>query len=350
MSDAPRFADAYAELLDSSLTPAMVRRVFDAIFAGAWTPTQIAGFIAALRVKGETAPIVAAAARALRSAMVPVEHGLSRVLDTCGTGGDGLGTLNLSTGAAIMVAATGVPVAKHGNRASSSLTGSADVLEAMGIPIDLPPSVAASVLAEAGIAFLLAPLHHPAMRHAGAVRRELGVRTIFNLLGPLANPAGATHQLVGAPDDTLRPILAATLHELGTERAWVVRGVDGLDEMSPTGTTRISVVTPSGVTETEIVPEDFGIERMPLSAIRGGNPVFNARALERVLRGEDEPSLDAFVLNAAAALAIAEDLAPKDAARRIRDVVLSGMAQQTLDRWRETATARRNSATVATPS
>jgi anthranilate phosphoribosyltransferase len=129
-----------------------------------------------------------------------------------------------------------------------------------------------------------------------------------------------------------------------------VRGVDGLDEMSPTGTTRISVVTPSGVTETEIVPEDFGIERMPLSAIRGGNPVFNARALERVLRGEDEPSLDAFVLNAAAALAIAEDLAPKDAARRIRDVVLSGMAQQTLDRWRETATARRNSATVATPS
>src|SRR6185503_15930044 len=172
--------------------------------------------------------------------MIPVEHGLPRVLDTCGTGGDGLGTQNLSTGAAIIAAATGIPVAKHGNRAASSRSGSADVLEALGVPIDLPASDAAELLREAGIVFMLAPTHHPAMRHAGQARRELGIRTIFNCLGPLANPARATHQLIGAADHALRPVMAETLHALGTKRAWVVRSEDEFDEVSPSAPTRVT--------------------------------------------------------------------------------------------------------------
>jgi len=344
VTDPPKFADAYAEVLAGVLSPEMVRRVFDAIFAGDWAPTQIAAFIAALRVRGETAPIIATAARALRSAMVRVEHGLPRVVDTCGTGGDGLGTLNLSTGAAIIVAAANLPVAKHGNRAQSSKTGSADVLEALGVPIDLPAEASAVVLREAGIAFLLAPVHHPAMRHAAVARRELGVRTIFNLLGPLANPAGATHQLVGAPEEALRPVLAATLAELGTASAWVVRGAEGLDEMSPSGPTRISVVKDGRVTETQVVPEDFGLDRIPLEALAGGAPPENARVLEQVLEGSPHPSRNGFLLNAAAALALAEGLRPKDAAEKARSLVDSGQAHGVLERWRRIASASRKSA------
>lgn len=340
----PTFAEVFTELSAGAIAPATVRRVFDAILAGAWTPVQIAGFVTLLRVHGETAETIAAAAGALRAAMVRVDHGLPRVLDTCGTGGDGLGTLNLSTGAAIIVASLGISVAKHGNRAASSRSGSADVLEAMGVPIDLPAAMAAEVLKEAGIVFLLAPTHHPAMRHAGVARRELGIRTIFNCLGPLANPAGATFQLVGAPDEKLRPILAETLRALGTNRAWVVRGIDGLDEMSPSGTTKVSIVTREGVRETEVVPEDFGLERIALSAIAGGDPAENAAVLERVLAGEPHPSANGFILNAAAAVVIAEDLAPKAATSRVKEALASGAAKRTLDRWREVARAKKNSA------
>jgi anthranilate phosphoribosyltransferase len=340
----PTFSEVFAELSKGAVAPTTVRRVFDAILTGAWTPVQIAGFVTLLRVHGETAETIAAAAGALRAAMVRVEHGLPRVLDTCGTGGDGLGTLNLSTGAAIIVASLGIPVAKHGNRAASSRSGSADVLEAMGVPIDLPAATASEVLKEAGIVFLLAPTHHPAMRHAGVARRELGIRTIFNCLGPLANPAGATFQLVGAPDEKLRPILAETLRALGTERAWVVRGVDGLDEMSPSGPTKVSVVTREGVREMEVVPEDFGLERIPLSAIAGGDPAENAGVLERVLGGEAHPSANGFILNAAAALVIAEDLDPKVAAARVKEALATGAPKRTLDRWREIARAKKNSA------
>jgi anthranilate phosphoribosyltransferase len=339
MNDAPTFPRVYADLVAGSLSAATVRSVFDAIFAGAWTPIQIAGFIAALRAKGETAEMLAAAARAMRAVMVPVEHGLPRVLDTCGTGGDGLGTLNLSTGAALIVASLGVPVAKHGNRAASSLTGSADVLEALGIPIDLPASAARRVLEEAGIAFLLAPTHHPAMRHAGPARKELGIRTIFNCLGPLSNPASATHQLVGAPDETMRHLIAGTLAELGTTRAWVVRGADGLDEISPAAVTRVAVVVPSGTTELEVAPEDFGVERISLDAIRGGDARTNAGILEKVLSGAPHPSTPAFVLNAAAALVVAEDLPPRKAADAAREALASGAAARALARFRE-VTAR----------
>ncbi len=341
MTDAPSFADVYAELLDGTLSATRVRSVFDAIFAGTWAPTQIAGFVAALRVRGETPSIVGAAAEALRSAMVRVEHGLPRVLDTCGTGGDGHGTLNLSTGAAIIAAASGIAVAKHGNRAASSRTGSADVLEALGIPMDLPASEAARVLREAGIVFLFAPTHHPAMRHAGQVRRELGIRTIFNCLGPLSNPAAATHQLVGAPDEPLRRLLAGSLQSLGVTRAWVVRGEDGLDEVSPAVATHVSVVTKEGITELVIAPEDFGLERTTLAAIKGGNAAENAAVLERVLSGEPHPSTSAFVLNAAAALVVADDLPPKAATDRVKEILASGAAKRLLARWREVVGTRK---------
>jgi anthranilate phosphoribosyltransferase len=332
--DTPKFAEVYAELAAGPPAPGTIRRVFDAIFAGAWTTTQIAAFIATLRMRGETAEVIAEAATALRDVMVPVEHGLPRVVDTCGTGGDGLGTLNISTGAAILVASLGIPVAKHGNRAASSRSGSADVLEAMGVAIDLPPRDAADVLREVGIAFLLAPTHHPSMRHAGPARKELGIRTIFNCLGPLANPARAAYQLVGAPDETLRPILAATLRNLGSTRAWVVRGEEGLDEMSPSGATRVSVVNAEGVTERTVTPEDFGLSRIPLSAIAGGDPKENAAVLERVLAGEPHPSVNAFLLNAAAAVVIVEDIAPQAATIRVKESLASGAPLRLLERFR----------------
>jgi anthranilate phosphoribosyltransferase len=349
MSDSPRFADVYAELVAGTPTPAMVRRVFDAIFAGEWTPTQIAGFVSALRLRGETAEVVVAAAQSLRSAMVPVAHDLPRVLDTCGTGGDGFGTLNLSTGAAIIAAAAGVPVAKHGNRAQSSRTGSADVLEALGIPLDLSASDSAQVLRDAGIVFMLAPTHHPAMRHAAQARRELGVRTIFNCLGPLANPARATHQLIGAPEESVRHVLAEALKSLGTVRAWIVRGAEGLDEISPAGETHVSIVTPSGITEQVIAPEDFGLSRTAMADVRGGEAKENARVLEQVLSGDPHPSSTAFVLNAAAALVVADDLAPRTAADRVREIVASGLAGKLLARWREIAGARRPRGSTLVP-
>ena len=349
MSDSPRFADVYNELVAGSPSPALVRRVFDAIFAGEWTPTQIAGFVAALRLRGETPELIVAAAQSLRAAMVPVAHELPRVLDTCGTGGDGFGTLNLSTGAAIIAAAAGVPVAKHGNRAQSSRTGSADVLEALGIPLDLSASDSAQVLRDAGIVFMLAPTHHPAMRHAAQARRELGVRTIFNLLGPLANPARATHQLIGAPEESVRRMLAEALKSLGTVRAWIVRGSEGLDEISPAGETRVSVVTPSGITEQVIAPEDFGLARTTLADVRGGEAKENARVLEQVLSGDTHASATAFILNAAAALIVAEDLAPRAAADRVREIVATGQAGKLLSRWREIASARRPRGSTLVP-
>jgi anthranilate phosphoribosyltransferase len=340
MSDEPRFADVFPELSGpDGISAATVRRVFDAILAGQWTPVQVAGLVVALRLRGEPPEVIAAAAQAMRSAMVPVEHGLDRVLDTCGTGGDGKGTLNLSTGAAIIAAAAGTPVAKHGNRAVSSQAGSADVLEALGVPLDVPPTRATTVLREVNIAFLMAPAHHPAMRHAVVARKELGVRTIFNCLGPLASPARATHQLLGAYDDALRATFAQTLRELGTKRAWVVRGVDGLDEVSPYGPTRVTELDGDEIRELSVTPETFGLTPSPAGAIAGGDAATNAQVLEQVLSGQAHPSTDAFLLNAAAALVVAEGLTPPAALERARETVASGAALQTLRRWREVAQA-----------
>jgi len=305
----------------------------------------MSGFLMGLRLTGsETPAVIAAAASAVRAVMVPVQHSFPMVLDTCGTGGDGAGTLNLSTGAALIAAAAGVPVAKHGNRAATSRAGSADVLEAMGIPLDVPGTRQSEVFAEAGIAFLFAQAHHPAWRHVMPVRRELGVRTLFNGLGPLANPASATHQLVGAFDDSIRPILAGALLELGTQRAWVVRSEDGLDEMSPFAPTRISEVSDGKLREFSLSPEDFGLTRSAAGAIAGADPAHNARVLESILRGEDHPARDAILLNAAAALVVALGIEPKAATERAREVLKSGAAIDALDRLRNAAVPRRPAA------
>jgi anthranilate phosphoribosyltransferase len=333
-ADFPKLLSAL--LAREPLAPGDVRAAFDAILAGSWTPVQVGAFAVALRMRGETAGEIVAAALAMRAAMSAVDHELPLVVDTCGTGGDGAHTLNLSSGAAVVVAACGFAVAKHGNRSISSRCGSADVFEALGIPIDVAAGRQGEILREAGIAFLFAQAHHPALKHAAQARRELGTRTIFNALGPLANPARATHQLIGVYDDTLRAIAAGALGQLGSRRAWVVRSEDGLDEVSPCGPTRVSELTEDGqVRERVIVPEDFGLKRVPRAAIAGGDAQGNAHALALILAGENHPARDAVVLNAAAAIAVAtgdEDLGA--CARRARRAIDDGAAQSTLQRWR----------------
>jgi anthranilate phosphoribosyltransferase len=329
------FSEALASLISGApLTRSQTRRAFDAIFAGQWTAVQVGAFATALRVRGEAAETIVAGAEALRSAMASVEHGLPMVLDTCGTGGDGAHTLNLSTAAAIVVAACGIPVAKHGNRSISSKCGSADVLEALGIPMDLAPATHAEVLREANITFLFAPAHHPALRHAAQARRELGVRTIFNALGPLANPARATHQLVGVYEEALRPIAAQALLALGIERAWVVRSTDGLDEVSHVAPTRVSEVSHGEVRERTVTPEDFGLKPGAREAIAGGDARENAEAIVRILEGEAHPARDAVLLNAAAALAVADETAPPErCAERARAALDDGEARERLEAW-----------------
>jgi len=339
---APKFSDVYAELMSTrGLSEATTQAVFDAIFAGSWSPALIGGFLVALRQRGETPEVVAGAARAMRGAMLPVKHAFPKLLDTCGTGGDGSGSLNLSTGAALVAAAAGVRVAKHGNRAATSRSGSADVLESLGIPLDVPPHSQGEVLQEAGIAFLFALAHHPAMRHAMPTRRELGIRTLFNLLGPLSNPAGVTHQLLGAPDDASRQLLAEALLRLGVERAWVVRSTDGLDEVSPFAETRVTVVDHGKLSEHLIAPESFGFAPSPPGAIAGGEPAENAQALTAILSGQKHPAADAVALNAAAALVVFDGMSEREAGAQAREVLASGKAMKTLASWIAAATPRR---------
>ncbi len=235
-----------------------------------------------------------------------------------------------------------MPVAKHGNRSVSSRCGSADVIEALGIPIDIPTFRQRDVLRTAGIAFLFAQAHHPALKHAAQARRELGTRTIFNALGPLANPARATHQLLGVYDDSLRVVAARALGRLGVKVAWVVRGEDGLDEVSPCAPTRVSELTAAGnVHELVVAPEDFGIARLPASAIAGGDAETNARALVAILEGERHPARDAVVLNAAAALALATGDSLRASAERAWRAIDQGDARETLARWRRAASDAR---------
>ncbi len=320
-----------------SLTAVEVRAAFDAILSGEWTPVQVGAFAVALRMAGETAEVIAAAVESMRGAMTPVRHGLPLVVDTCGTGGDGAQTLNLSSAAAVVVAACGVPVAKHGNRSASSRCGSADVFEAMGIPLDVPPDRQGDVLREAGIAFLFAQAHHPALRHASVARRDLGTRTIFNALGPLANPARATHQLVGVYDDGLRPLIAQALGRLGVTRAWVVRSEDGLDELSPAAPTRVTELDQNGqVRELVVAPDDFGLPRTSLSTLAGGEVETNARAVRAILEGEPHPARNAVVLNAAAALHLATGDSLRACADRA-ERALGGATSRTFESWRDAA-------------
>src|SRR5204863_1672787 len=288
------------------LSRAQAAAAMDAMLDGSAPVSQMAALLVALRMKGETPDEIAGAAQALRSRATRVEVSQDRLIDTCGTGGDASHTFNISTTSAFVAAAGGARVAKHGNRAVSSRCGSADVLTALGVEVELPPAAVAACIDECGIGFLFAPRHHAAMRHVAPVRKELGVRTLFNLLGPLANPAGARRQLLGVPAPHLVTVLARTLVELGADRAFVVHGHGGLDEISPAGATRVAEVRGGRVREFEVTPEELGVQRGAVEDLRGGDADRNASLLREVLRGEKGVRRSAVLLNAGAAIAAAE--------------------------------------------
>ena len=278
-------------------------RAMSSVMDGEATQAQLAALLVALRMRGETVDELAGFAAAMRERVLRV-NAPDGAIDTCGTGGDKSGTINISTAAALVAAAAGVPVAKHGNRAITSAAGSADVLEALGIRTDLGPEEAAEALRTYGFAFLFAPGYHPAMKHAGPTRGEIGVRTAFNFLGPLTNPAGAKRQVVGVGDPAAAPKIAEVLHMLGAERAVVVHGA-GLDELPLDGTGVLYDVTPAGVTRHEVVATEFGLMAAPISALAGGTASDNAALIEAVFSGELGPRRDVILLNAAAAFLVA---------------------------------------------
>lgn len=299
MSDAVRAA--LASVIDgATLSMDEARLAMGSVMDGEATPAQLAALLVALRMRGETIDELAGFAAAMRERVVRVEAP-EGTIDTCGTGGDRSGTFNISTAAALVVAAAGVPVAKHGNRAITSQAGSADVLETLGVRTDHDAGSAAAALREHGFAFLFAPGFHPAMRHAGPTRREIGVRTAFNLLGPLTNPAGARRQVVGVGDTAAAPRVAEVVRRLGVERAFIVHGA-GVDELPLDGSGVLYDVTPDGVVRREIDARTLGLAAAPTSALAGGDPAANARLLEAVLRGESGARRDVVLLNAGAAL------------------------------------------------
>ena len=290
---------------DGPLTRPEAEAAFNAIMSGDATPAQIGGFLMALRTRGETVNEYAAAAAVMRAKSTPVSGG-GDAMDIVGTGGDGKGTLNISTAAAFVVAGTGVKVAKHGNKALSSKSGTADALMEMGVNVMVEAPVAERALREAGVCFMMAPMHHPAMRFVGPARVELGTRTIFNILGPLTNPAGAPRQLTGAfSPDLIRP-MAEVLKSLRSEAAWLVHGSDGTDELSIAGSSRVAALKDGEITEFEITPADAGLPVHPFEDLLGGDGAYNAAAFRRLLDGETGAYRDAVLLNAAAALVVAE--------------------------------------------
>lgn len=280
------------------------QHAFSQILNGSSTPAQTGAFLMALRVRGETVEEIEGAVAAMRAKMVPVEAP-EGAIDVVGTGGDASGSWNVSTLAGLIVAACGVPVAKHGNRAASSKSGAADVLAALGVKIGIPPERVAACVRETGFGFMLAPAHHPAMRHVGPVRVEMGTRTIFNLLGPLANPAGVKKILIGVFSPTWMEPVAETLRALGTERAWVVHGSDGLDEMTTTGPTEVVSLENGKITRFQITPEQAGLPLANAADLKGGEPGHNAEALRAVVAGSKSAYRDIAILNAAGALVVA---------------------------------------------
>lgn len=315
---------------DIDLSEAEMAECMQEIMGGKATDAQIGAFLTALRIKGETVEEITGAARIMRekAAKIKAPEG---VLDTCGTGGDMSHTFNISTTTAIVVAATGVPVAKHGNRSVSSQSGSADVLEALGIKIDLPPEKVEICLFETGFGFLFAPIFHPAMKYAVGPRKEMGVRTIFNILGPLTNPAGSKRQIVGVFADKLTETLAMVLGNLGAEDAMVVHGEDGLDEITISNGTKVSRFR-EGKTDTfYISPEDFGLQRADVKSLAGGNKDANAEILHAVFKGEKGPKRDVVLMNSAAALKIAGKAVDfKEAMLIASDAIDSGNAGRKL--------------------
>ncbi len=331
MSDLRPFMEPLArglELSDDEATAA-----FEAIMSGAATPSQIGAFLMALRQRGETVTEIAAAARVVRAKALTI-LAPPGAIDTCGTGGDGAGTFNISSAAALVIAACGVFVAKHGNRAVSSKCGSADVFAELGVDLDAPIETCERCLNELRITFLMAPRHHAAMRHVAAPRGELGIRTIFNLIGPLANPAGVECQLLGVFDRKwLRP-LAEVLKSLGSRRAWVVHGADGLDELTTTGETLVAELRDGRIHEFPVVPEDAGLKRAKSKQLRGGSPKKNAKAIRDMLDGRKGPFRDVVLLNAAAALLVADKARGLESGRKIaEDALDNGAAKALLAEW-----------------
>ena len=324
---------ALAQLLDGrDLSRGEARTVMGSIMSGEATPAQIAGFLIALRAKGETTDEIAGCAEAMREHMLPVRPRRADLVDTAGTGGDGAKTINISTAAALVAAAAGAGVAKHGNRAVSSASGSADVLEALGFELELPPERVAASIDELGFGFLFAPTHHPAMRHAAPVRRELAARTVFNVLGPLTNPAGARAQVVGVYAPELVRTIAEVLAQLGASRAFVVHGAGGIDELSPAGPNFVCEVVGGSVRARNIDPLELGVARCDPSELRGGSPAENAAAIRAVFAGENGGRRSAILLNAAGAIAAgghAEDL--REGLELARQAVDSGAAAARLE-------------------
>jgi anthranilate phosphoribosyltransferase len=322
-----------ARLLDGhDLSRDEAREAMNTIMSGEATPAQIGGFLVALRLKGETADEIAGCAEAMRAHVLAVHPRREDLVDTAGTGGDGGRTFNISTAAALVAAAAGAGVAKHGNRAVSSASGSADVLEALGFELELPPERIAESIDTLGFGFLFAPTHHPAMKHAAPVRKELAARTVFNVLGPLTNPAGARAQVVGVYSPDLVKTLAEVLAALGARRAFVVHGAGGIDELSPAGPNLVYEVVDSGVREREIDPLELGIARCAPEVLRGGSPEENAAAIREVFAGGDGGRRDAILLNAAGAIAAgghAEDL--REGLELARQAVESGAAAERLE-------------------
>lgn len=307
--------------------------VLSEIMGGEVDPARTAALLAGLRTKGESASEIAGFVRAMLDHVVPIELD-GPLLDTCGTGGDGADTFNVSTVSALVVAAAGVPVAKHGNRSASSRCGSADLLEAWGVVIDLPPDAVATCVRELGIGFLFARTFHPAMRHVGPIRASLGIRTVFNILGPLSNPAGASHQIVGVSDVRLAPVMADALARLGKTHALVFCGTDGLDELTTTGPSRMWEVRDGEVTASTFDPSDVGIAPARLADVQGGHVARNVEIADALLSGTPGAPADMVALNAGAAL-YAADVADSigDGVARARDVLASGSAASLRDRW-----------------
>ena len=306
------------------LTSDEARAAMAEIMEGRASPAQISALLVGLAMKGERPAEIVGLARAMRAHAVQVSRRFDDVFDNCGTGGDRAGTFNISSCAALVVAACGVRVAKHGNRSASSKAGGADVYEALGIRVTAPPAVVERCLSDIGIGFFFAPTFHPSMRHAAGVRKELGVRTAFNLLGPLTNPAGATRQIVGVPKPELTELIARSLLLLGAARAWVVHGADGIDEITTTGYTKVSECKGGSVNTFYMHPADFGLPKAAPGALRGGDAHQNAQIIERVLAGDRGPARDVVLLNAGAGLLVSGE------ASSVNEGIL--MASRAIDR------------------
>ena len=320
---------------DRPLSRAEAEKAFDILFEGEATPSQIGGLLMALRTRGETVEEYAAAAAVMRAKCRPVKAPAG-AMDIVGTGGDGKGTLNISTATAFVVAGAGVPVAKHGNRNLSSKSGASDALGQMGVNVMVGADVVEAALREVGIAFMMAPMHHPAIAHVMPTRIELGTRTIFNILGPLTNPAGVTRQLTGAfSRDLIRP-MAETLQMLGAEKAWLVHGSDGTDELSIAGVSWVAALENDAVREFEVHPEEAGLPVYPFEAILGGEPAENAAAFSALLRGEKSAYRDAVLLNSAAALVVADKASNlKDGVAMAIESIDSGQALAKIEKLAE---------------